>query len=120
MKKTAELRNQFKQETGCDPYYPAYQDWLEKRLSQFQQAEPAKDEWISVKTRLPEEAGFYLVSASELDPIEKVFGTPSYTNKTKIIFYFNERNVIGWQKDWTGEPHNVTHWMPLPKAPHKD
>ena len=72
-------------------------------------------EWI--KEKLPETAGFYLVVANELQPHTDEFMNEQFKDEVKIIFYFKERNVTGWQKDWTGKPSNVKYWMPLPAIP---
>lgn len=55
-------------------------------------------EWISVNERLPEEVACYLVNIID-----------NY-NLNCVTFTYYTKNY-GW-----GVP-NVTHWMPLPKAP---
>ena len=63
------------------------------------------DEWVSVKDRLPEESGYYLVFA-DIGRSEVL----SYSKKYKAFNAFDdsysESNVIP-----------VTHWMPLPNPP---
>lgn len=72
-------------------------------------------EWISVKDRLPDENGAYLVyapryrggSSSGLDCVDGVM-------------------FARWKKRWSIEvgyykrPGCVTHWMPLPQPPKED
>jgi hypothetical protein len=72
-------------------------------------------EWV--KEKLPETAGFYLVVTDELQPHTDEFMNEQFKSEVKIIFYFKEPNVTGWQKDWTGKPSNVKYWMPLPPIP---
>ena len=62
-------------------------------------------EWISVKDRLPEESGYYLVfeniGRSEVLPYSK-----KYKAFNAFDDSYSESNVI-----------SVTHWMPLPQPP---
>jgi hypothetical protein len=56
-------------------------------------------EWISVKDRLPEEGGSYLV----------------FSSKSKTVF-----TAHYWQGDrWANRANGqfITHWMPLPQPP---
>ena len=62
-----------------------------------------KNQWISVKDRLPEESGEYLVYC------------PSVNRKVTSIDYYN-----GWFVRGIGEvknPDKITHWQPLPTQP---
>lgn len=63
-------------------------------------------EWISVKDRLPETKGQYIVAyhPSYWDNVEEgmFVGIDSFRGKTK------------WAKS---KYQRVTHWMPLPKRP---
>ncbi len=74
-----------------------------------------KMDWINNK--LPKKAGYYLVVKSVVQVHTDDNFNPVYKDEIEIIFYFKERNVTGWQKDWTGEPSNVKYWMHLPKIP---
>lgn len=74
-------------------------------------------EWISVNKRLPETAQYCLVCVNELQSHTDEFGNDQYKDEVKIIYYFKERNVTGWQNDWTGKPSKVKFWMPLPEPP---
>ena len=64
------------------------------------------DQWISVKERLPEDNGAYLV----------------YTQEEYIGLFWFDRD----EKEWTEESDfpclegYVTHWMPLSEPPKKD
>jgi hypothetical protein len=71
-------------------------------------------EW---KTGLPNKAGFYLMARNVLQPHTNENHNNVYKDEIEIIFYFKERNVTGWQKDWTAKPSNVKYWMPLPIIP---
>lgn len=70
------------------------------------QNELKKYQWISVKDRLPETSGRYLVH------VKNIAGYKPLKNCEFIAEYF-------WV-DWifTGwENNRVTHWMPLPEPP---
>ena len=60
-------------------------------------------EWISVKDRLPEKKGTFLVCTKN-----DFYGTK---NIAKVRFYDGEWHGTG------GIWSNVTHWMPLPEMP---
>ncbi len=68
-------------------------------------------EWISVKDRLPEEYGLYLICTN---------GKVECAYRENLIF-FTCNNYI-WNCDLTGglcviPDEEVTHWMPLPEPP---
>lgn len=75
-----------------------------------QLVEEARDktmtEWISVKERLPEETGFYLIYM------------PKWTGHMEVCFY---SVYSGWE---TGSHvylnDMITHWRPLPEQPGKE
>lgn len=82
------------------------------------------NEWISVKDRLPENGGLYLVCCESLikggnDTVWMVRFTPKY----KGIFL--EENKAYWYEtdhefgDIDVTEH-ITHWMPLPEPPKKE
>ena len=56
--------------------------------------------WISVKDRLPDEAGDYLVYE----------GNRGYVQKVCVDFFSTEYGCFGNGND-------ATHWMPLPEPP---
>lgn len=71
---------------------------------------PTVPKWISVKDRLPEESGRYLVC----DVPYKIMSVVAYSARWKrfnCYDTFDEEYVNG-----QGE-YAVTHWMPLPDAP---
>ena len=69
-----------------------------------------KPKWISVKDRLPEEEGWYLV-----------YTTPNREHKSINKAMFCKGYAWGnFEPYWRGAGGhwaNVTHWMPLPLAP---
>ena len=67
-------------------------------------------EWISVKDRLPEEEGWYLV-----------YTTPNREHKSinKAMFCkgYAWGNFESYWRGAGGHWANVTHWMPMPNPP---
>ncbi len=78
---------------------------------------PVVMHWVSVINQVPEIAGYYLVVVNEKQPHTDKFLNEQYQDEVKIIYYFKERNVTGWQKDWTGKHSDVKYWMPVPQIP---
>lgn len=74
-------------------------------------------EWISVKDRLPDKTGRYLVLKNRIAP-DCLGG-----NRTDIVIlrFFVDKGfrMPTHIPDWINEEINeeVTHWMPLPKPP---
>ena len=64
-------------------------------------------EWISVKDRLPENEGFYLVYCKD------VLETESEDVPSMIVDTFN---TYGDEK-WFSEYEDADYWMPLPEPP---
>lgn len=64
-------------------------------------------EWISVRDRLPEETGYYLI----------VCDSPYRGRKDGINLSFYQHRAKNWKA--TNNLH-VTHWMPLPEPPGED
>lgn len=58
------------------------------------------DKWVSVKDRMPEKSGEYLVSSAELG-----------AQFVDTSFYFAGR------KEWALFGEYLTHWMPMPELP---
>ena len=61
-------------------------------------------EWISVKDRLPEESGMYIVTAND-----------GHAQRVSFVQWQKKNrmwNLTGARSYW-----RVTHWMPLPKPP---
>lgn len=75
-------------------------DFLEQHLAELE-AENARYQWISVEDRLPETPDDVLVAYSD--------GTVT------SLCYFKNDNV--WMDEYGGVYDEITHWMPLPKAP---
>ena len=72
-------------------------------------------EWISVKERLPEKDGWYLVYAPRYWGNSKIYGLDglAYSN-----FKHNYKDHWGIERGTVrGWPGIVTHWMPLPDPP---
>jgi hypothetical protein len=64
-------------------------------------------EWISVKDRLPEADGIYLVYiVANNEPKNKSIITLYYTNLSKRFVYYDNDNIF-----------TVTHWCYLPEPP---
>jgi hypothetical protein len=63
-------------------------------------------EWISVKDRLPDEEGNYLVWSNGLNDRDQWSGCYAPFSLFK--------NIRGGFVPW---PDDVTHWMPLPDPP---
>ena len=75
-------------------------------------------EWISVKERLPEKDGWYLVYAPRYWGNSKIYGLDglAYSN-----FKHNYKDHWGIERKMgKGYPVIVTHWMPLPNSPKKE
>lgn len=80
--------------------------------------------WISVKDRLPEKSGHYLVCTSInywhggcWDTNSSDGTTEGYAGTTMSVLdcYFD--NTHDWNRVWN---NRVTHWMPLPEPPKED
>lgn len=84
----------------------------------------AEPKWISVKARLPEAEGDYLV-CSEFANIRSLKIMTFALNLESVDEYcFAGEKRPGWW-DFDGETGNyewshVTHWMPLPELPRED
>lgn len=72
----------------------------------------ATDEWISVKERLPDEYGNYLVFTSDNDIDIGTFN-PRFENRWSMC----DVNGFYWVRQKGIE---ITHWRPLPKAPESE
>lgn len=65
-------------------------------------------EWISVKDRMPETYGRYLVH------VEDIAGHEPQESCEYIEYYWGNGRFTGW------EIFRVTHWMPLPEPPESE
>jgi len=70
-------------------------------LREQKPVEPLHNAWVSIKDRLPEKPGHYLVFR-DCDGIYIEFFSP-----VKGFWYDEDADIIGGQ----------THWMPLPEPP---
>ena len=90
-------------EEPCGGLYPAYElaDYLLDNGVTMQ-------EWISVKNKVPEDSGRYLVVTRN-----------KHDGSTSIAITAYIKCKIGewWSNDYV---YIVTHWMPLPKMPKKE
>ena len=66
-------------------------------------------EWISVNDKMPENDAPYLVFAESADP-DKPF--------IQIAWYNPSRRL--WELIPTAWSNFISHWMPLPSAPHRE
>jgi hypothetical protein len=72
------------------------------------------DKWISVKDRLPDEDGEYLISMYHRFMIGGIY--KKYTGRFVAKYYAE-------YKEWrimNDVCTSVTHWMPMPKPPKED
>ena len=84
---------------------------------------PDKEAWVSVKDRLPDKNGNYLVISDS--PICRRILIASFAENLekvdKYAFQFRGKKRPGWYEydcDWGYiEYDNVTHWLPLPEMP---
>lgn len=80
--------------------------------------------WISVKDRLPEKDGQYLIYYND-DGFRGVWIDNFAVNLSNVSYCFKGKNRSGWfsyELDYSGqynyeETTSVTHWMPLPEPP---
>ena len=61
-------------------------------------------EWISVKDRLPEESGMYIVTAND-------------GHKQRVSFVLWQKRNSRWNLTGARSYWRVTHWQPLPELP---
>ena len=75
-------------------------------------------EWISVKDRLPEKAGTYIVYIQQdnVNYIKDVFAA-SYSAEQKIWAIGDEEPLLLNAITQSHKHIYVSHWMPLPKPP---
>lgn len=72
-------------------------------------------EWISVRDRLPESTGEYVLVLASGKPSENVTLVQAY----KLAeFDANDGWILEMYPEW--ENPTVTHWMPLPEPPEED
>jgi hypothetical protein len=86
----------------CGAFYENNEALLKDALSLLKAQEPG---WVSVKDRLPEKSGRYLVYAKEGE---------RETHRTIAPFH-KAFHLSGRMAYW-----KVTHWMPLPEPPKEE
>lgn len=75
----------------------------EDAFAYIQQLEAQVPRWISVKKRLPEDTGKYIVCT------------------TKGSVYCTRFIVHSWRRDFQTDINtHITHWMPMPEPPKED
>lgn len=62
------------------------------------------NEWISVKERLPDKSGYYLIACRN----------PYRGKQDGINISYFQHKAQNWKATYNPD---VTHWMPLPKKP---
>ena len=99
---------------GCDrcPYgkYSSengecYEEYKKDKFGKVEKTGVTVQKWISVKDRLPDDIGYYLVV---------------YRDKYNGISSIALDNYVkcGAGEWWANEfTHNITHWMPIPEPP---
>lgn len=79
-------------------------------------------EWISVKDRLPDKDGKYLVASLWILDGKYHVGTARYTKNLSDVWMDWESGSGWWngdsESDW--EETNVKYWMPLPEPPKEE
>ena len=76
---------------------------------------PAYEQWVSVKDRLPERNGKYIVTAcDEGEPYDEIIW-----NDTVVVCAEYYKGCWTWEENNTEYSLDgiVTHWMPLPEPP---
>ena len=72
-----------------------------------------KNEWISVKKRLPKETGFYLTFNDN-----KIWINNFDAQKRKFGVWWHYRGDGKYVKNYRFiKTDEITHWMPLPEPP---
>ena len=89
-----------------------------------EEAIEAEPKWISVKEKLPEAEGNYLVCSEFADIRNLKIMTFALNLESVDEYCFAGEKRPGWW-DFDGETGNyewshVTHWMPLPELPKED
>ena len=116
MEKLVELLTEF---YGCDPMYYGV-DALAITQHLISHGVTVQ-EWISVKDRLPENDGSYLVTMNSFGG-RKYIGVRWFAKDGEMV---NEYELAGQENVWYYHDSewgyisidSVTHWMPLPQPP---
>lgn len=80
---------------------------------------PTVGGWISVKDRLPEKDGQYLVCLNQTHLMVVSFAKKLEEVDREVFAGRDEPGWFEWDTEWCGfyEVTMVTHWMPIPKLP---
>lgn len=81
--------------------------------------DPVKQEWISVKGRLPE-SDIEKNSRIETEKVIAYDGNRILFGNFTIYKYDNSFEFYGEDTEGTYSVWKVTHWMPLPEPPERD
>lgn len=73
--------------------------------------------WISVKDRLPEDEGYYLVRVYYSDIEHCAFEVYGWYKGSFIYWAGGMELPVGINTHGENIPMKVTHWMPLPEPP---
>ena len=87
----------------CKDCAEATQNCIVKLQEQIAELRSAQ-EWVSVKDRLPEESGIYIVTAND-----------GHAQRVSFVQWQKKNrmwNLTGARSYW-----RVTHWMPMPQPP---
>ena len=68
------------------------------------------NKWISVKERLPDTAGYYMVAIDYREELRVSVATYSETDDGLKWYSWHE-----YEND--GATEGITHWMPMPELP---
>jgi hypothetical protein len=92
---------------------------MEKERKQCKENAPCS-EWISVKERLPETSGPYLVWMLwpyDEEPVHSIINFDADCGEFGEWNDYYDRNSLGWAGSEFQEIESVYAWMPLPEPP---
>jgi hypothetical protein len=100
------------EQSGCNPdtlQLCREESYLNEKLqssARYGVSIALEQQWISVKDRLPDEDGDYIV-----------YITSPTDNEVRVLWFFQQSNeTIVWLNG-ISFAYEVTHWMPLPPKP---
>lgn len=94
-----------------------YIDEIRMAITDMKICEANNGDWISVKDRLPEAEGRYLVFYG--DAVFLKFGI--FDDKDCInIDRWSQKHMKWWDIEFNREIQNITHWMLLPEPPEEE
>lgn len=93
---------------------------LRKAIKEIEEKQ-AVTGWISVKDRLPDKPGPYIVNYKRAGQPEHDMDWKYRVNIIEYSEYWTEVCQRWWNgHHWAGYGEIVTHWMPLPEPPKED